>query len=92
MKTPALLKVTGTVALAFGFLSGIGGELNAQQKAQSTSSSQQTPEATAPAAKVPAGCASGKMRCLTMDARWKAAIAAADRRATYAKKHGGKVK
>jgi hypothetical protein len=91
MKISALVKVTGTVAIGFALLFGLGRPLNAQQQAQLKSSSQQSGQPAA-AAITPKGCASGKMRCLTNDVRWKAAIAAADRRAAYAKKHGGNVK
>jgi len=40
----------------------------------------------------PKGCPTGKMRCLTAKDRWAAAIRNADRRAAYARTHGGKVK
>ena len=47
-------------------------------------------EASAQKVKVPKGCESGKMRCVTNDVRWQAAIQNADRRAKDKKNNNGK--
>ena len=89
MKRSGLLKRVGLFTVPLAFLLCSGGSATAQEKAQAAASEQQPQAAKAP---IPKGCASGKMRCVTNDVRWQAAIAAADRRAKWAKSHGGKVK
>ena len=62
-----------------------------QLRAQTgTAAQSQSPDKPAAKPKVPKGCESGKMRCVSNNVRWEAAIQADDRRAADKKKHGGK--
>ena len=81
-----LLAIVGFLTIAVASPGTGRGEPQAQQQTQSTS--QDRPQGNKPV--VPKGCESKKMRCLTNDVRWQAAIKAADRRAANLRKHGGK--
>jgi hypothetical protein len=87
MNRRALVTIVGFLAIvSLGI--GIGrGEPPAQQQTQAVSNDK--PQA-AKKPVVPKGCETGKMRCVTNDVRWQAAIKAADRRAANMRKQGGK--